>query len=130
MNLATLTTPNDVDTALRTLNDARTLLGQSADLTDARTALTALKAQLKSGDYIVLDPDLSGYRYVTCHFLPDTGLKEYVRGHERIASVVELAQRLGQPVVIGSEPLEAWREQAANRLRRAGIVAITDMGED
>ena len=38
MNLSTLTTRYGVDAALRTLAEARTLLGSSADLTDANTA--------------------------------------------------------------------------------------------
>lgn len=90
-------------------------------------ALRELAQALKGGDYIVVDPDLSGWRYVTCHFLPDTGLKEYVRGHENINTVIALAEQLGQPVVVGSEHPEAWREQTASKLRKAGIVAITEM---
>jgi len=126
MNLSTLTTRYGVDAALRTLAEARTLLGSSADLTDANTALLTLQKQLKTGDYIVVDPDQSGYKYVTCYIEDDTR-RERLHGHTLISSVVELAQRLNLPVVVGSEWMAQWRENVANKLRRAGVVAITDM---
>jgi hypothetical protein len=128
-----LQTEAGVDQAIVTLTDAaRSLAGLVAPETlnaieREREALVALKQQLQSGDYIVVDPDLSGWRFQTCHFLPETGLKEYVRGHDRIVSVAALALQLGQPVVVGSEHPEAWREQVARRLRTAGVVAITEM---
>ena len=90
-------------------------------------ALRELAQALKGGDYIVVDPDLSGWRYVTCHFLPDTGLKEYVRGHENINTVIALAEQLGQPVVVGSEHPEAWREQNSEYATVAMRFALTDV---
>lgn len=88
--------------------------------------LRELERRLKTGDYIVVDPDLSGWRYVTCYF-PEDGMKEKVNGHETLNSVIALAERTGLPVVVGSEHPEEWREQTARRIRKAGVVAITEM---
>src|SRR5437667_11019343 len=103
MNVNVLTTKGAVDRAVAALSASVVGDETTAELEAERVKLLELKQALKSGDYIVVDPDLSGFRYVTCHFLPDTGLKEHVRGHERIVSVAALALKLGQPVVVGGE---------------------------
>lgn len=105
--------------------EAKAALLNSAEQT--RETLVELAEKLRTGDYIVVDPDLSGWRYVTCYY-PEGGMKEKVNGHDKLAGVIALAERTGLPVVVGSEHPEAWREQTARRIRKAGIVAITEMG--
>ena len=118
-----LKTRADVDRLINELTDL--WLNENVDVADEKASLLVLQEQLRTGDYIVLEPDLSGWRYVSTHYDPATG-RERNLGHDRAVSVAALALRLGQPVVIGGE-VESWRETVARRLRMAGVVAITDM---
>lgn len=130
MNPLKLTTKGDVEARIE---DLRVLVAdgllEAEHTKPALDKLEALRTQLRTGDYIVLEPDLSGWRYITHHYeLPDEGEREreYNMGHQNVGSVAALAQRTGLPVVI-SDGLERWREHTADRLRKAGIIAITDM---
>jgi hypothetical protein len=110
------TTIADIDLELATLDDE--LLPA-----DARAALTKTRDQLKSGDYIVLEPDLGGFGFVTHHY-PEGAIKSRSLGHTRAQSVVELALRVGQPVVISEALIGPRREMVARKLVLAGVVPV------
>jgi hypothetical protein len=84
---------------------------------------TKTRDQLKHGDYIVLEPDLGGFGYVTHHY-PEGKLKARSLGHTRAASVIALALEVGQPVVISEILVGPRREMIARKLVLAGAVAV------
>lgn len=85
-----------------------------------------LAAQMKSGNYVVVEPDLSGWHFVTHHYLPETGLKEYNRGHSSSKSVAALAIALGQPCVVTAKCGRLWQEQTERRLLVAGATVVRE----
>lgn len=130
-----LQTKGGVDQAIETLtSSARLLAGNvSADVLNGierqRETLVTLQQQLKTGDYIVVENTLSGYGFTSYHYVPVEGGRdrEKALGHTNRQSVVELAKRLGLPVVIGDTIDTLRGDWLARTLRENGVVAITEM---
>jgi len=87
-----------------------------------------LAGQLKTGDYIVLEPDLGGYCFVAT--FAETGCSRVkTRGFESLRNAAALSLRLEQPIVLSQGTAE-WREQVGNRLHAAGVTVITEWAEE
>ncbi len=75
-----------------------------------------------SATHILVEPDLSGWHYVTTIEEQDDEIR---RGHDNVKSVVSYAATHGLPVIVEGGT-QRWIQQTTDRLRRAGITVLTE----
>jgi hypothetical protein len=75
-----------------------------------------------SATHILVEPDLSGWRYITTIEEQETTIRH---GHSTVAELVHYCPHRGLPVLV-ENGTQAWCDQTAARLRNKGVVVLTD----